>query len=72
MAAVAAGPVYRLLDKKDLGVSLDYKIEKMPDVNVSMLDGSLAWRQHDGGHTDTPNITYFIEWANRMLGYSYP
>ena len=71
MAAIAAGPVYKLLGKKDLGVSADYNIEKMPDYNVSMLDGSLAWRQHDGGHTDTPNITHFIEWANRMLGYSY-
>ena len=31
------------------------KIEKMPCVNVSLLDGQLAWRQHDGGHTDGPN-----------------
>jgi len=27
----------------------------MPAVNVSLLDGHLAWRQHDGGHTDGPN-----------------
>ena len=25
---------------------------KMPAVNVSLMDGQLAWRQHDGGHTD--------------------
>jgi hypothetical protein len=67
MAAVAAGPVFRLLGAKDLGTSDDYKKEKMPAVNVGMLDGQLAWRQHDGGHTDGPNWKYFIPWADRMM-----
>jgi lysophospholipase L1-like esterase len=67
MAAVAAGPVFRLLGAKDLGTSDDYKTEKMPAVNVSLLDGELAWRQHDGGHTDGPNWKYFIPWADRLL-----
>jgi hypothetical protein len=67
MAAVAAGPVFRLLGAKDLGTSDDYKKEQMPAVNVSMLNGQLAWRQHDGGHTDGPNWKYFIPWANREL-----
>jgi len=67
MAAVAAGPVFRLLGAKDLGTSDDYKTERMPAVNVSMLDGQLAWRQHDGGHTDGPNWKYFIPWADRQL-----
>jgi hypothetical protein len=67
MAAVAAGPVFRLLGAKDLGTSDDYHVEKMPAVNVSMLDGQLAWRQHDGGHTDGPNWKYFIVWADKFL-----
>jgi hypothetical protein len=67
MATIAAGTVYKLLGAKDLGVSNDYHIEKMPAVNISLLDGSLAWRQHDGGHTDTPNMKYFIVWANRFV-----
>src|SRR5262245_7074482 len=67
MAAVAAGPVFRLLGAKGLGTSDDYLHEKMPGVNVGLLDGQLAWRQHDGGHTDGPNWKYFIPWANRML-----
>jgi hypothetical protein len=67
MAAIAAQPVFRLLGAKDLGRSDDYKTEKMPAVNVSLLDGHLAWRQHDGGHTDGPNWKHFIPWANRML-----
>jgi hypothetical protein len=72
MAAIAAGPVFRLLGAKDLGKSDDYKTEKMPAVNVSMLDGQLAWRQHDGGHTDGPNWKYFIPWADKNLKHTPP
>ena len=67
MAAVAAQPVYKLLGAKDLGISEDYLIAQMPSVNTGLLDGQLAWRQHDGGHTDAPNWKYFIPWANQML-----
>jgi hypothetical protein len=67
MAAIASQPVFRLLGAKDLGRSDDYKTEKMPAVNVALLDGHLAWRQHDGGHTDGPNWKHFIKWATRMM-----
>ncbi len=67
MATIAAGPVFKLLGVKDLGVSNDYTSEKMPPVNTDMLDGELAWRQHDGGHTDAPNMKYFIKWANKFI-----
>ena len=60
MAAVAAGPVFRLLGAKDLGTAT------MPPVNVGLLEGKLAWRQHDGGHTDAPNWKYFLAWADRF------
>jgi hypothetical protein len=70
MAAVAAQPVFRLLGVRDLGRSDDYKTEKMPAVNVGLLDGQLAWRQHDGGHTDAPNWKYFIPWADRLLKHT--
>lgn len=69
MATIAAGAVFKLLGAKDLGVTNDYKTEVMPPVNTSVLDGELAWRQHDGGHTDGPNMKYFIEWANKKLNY---
>ncbi len=68
MAAVAAGVVFKLLGAKDLGVSNDYRTETMPPVNVGLLDGQLAWRQHDGGHTDAPNVEYFLKWADRFMG----
>lgn len=70
MAAVAAQPVFRLLGAKDLGVTEDYHTAKMPPVNVGLLDGQLAWRQHDGGHTDAPNWKYFIPWADRFLHHT--
>jgi hypothetical protein len=70
MATVAAGVIFKLLGVKDIGVSNDYLKEKMPPYNTSMLDGELAWRQHDGGHTDAPNFQYFIPWANKFLHYN--
>jgi hypothetical protein len=72
MAAIAAQPVFRLLGAKDLGKSDDYRAEKMPPVGEGLLDGALAWRQHDGGHTDGPNWRYFIPWANEQLGRRAP
>jgi hypothetical protein len=63
MAAVAAQPVFRLLGARGLARGDDYLSERMPDVNVDRLDGALAWRQHDGGHTDEPNVVPFIRWA---------
>lgn len=69
MATVAAGEVFKLLGVNDIGVSNKYMDEKMPPMLTSMLDGELAWRQHDGGHTDAPNFKYFIPWANKFLKY---
>lgn len=68
MATVAAGSVYRLLGAKDLGVREDYRTAQMPPVNTDLLDGDLAWRQHDGGHEDRSNMKHFIRWANQRLG----
>ncbi len=66
MAGVLAGPAYRLLGKKDLGTPGDYLTDKMPSVNT-LLGGELAWRQHDGGHTNVPNFPTFFEWAGRYI-----
>ena len=69
MATVAAGPVFRLLGAKDLGITDTYQSAKMPPVNTGLLDGQLAWRQHDAGHTDAPNWKYFIPWADKFFSY---
>ena len=47
-AAVAAGPVYRLLGKKDLGVS------ELPPLDTPVIAGDIGWHYHTGGHTATP------------------
>ena len=71
MATVAASPVWTLLGAKGLGVEGDYRTAKMPAVNDGLLNGQLAWRQDDGGHTDAPNMKYFIRWANQFIGYPH-
>jgi hypothetical protein len=72
MSAIAAQPVFRLLGSDGLGRSDDYSTEKMPSVNVNLLDGQLGWRQHDGGHTDEPNVEHFIAWAERFFAKPDP
>ena len=64
MAAVAAGPVYRLLEKRDLGTT------EFPPVETALVDGELAFRQHSGGHTAGPNWPTFLKWADRYINGS--
>ena len=66
MAAVLAGSAYRLLGNKDLGTPGNYLTDPMPAVNT-LIGGELAWRQHDGGHTNIPNFPAFFEWAGRYI-----
>jgi hypothetical protein len=68
MATVAASPVWTLLGAKGLGVDADYHTAPMPPVNDGLLSGKLAWRQDDGGHTDAPNVKYFIQWVDQQIG----
>jgi hypothetical protein len=61
MAAVAAGPVFRLLGKGDLGTA------DFPEVETGITDGELAFRQHKGGHTTGPNWPTFLAFADRYI-----
>jgi hypothetical protein len=61
MAAVAAGPVYRLLGKKDLGTAL------FPQTGTALIDGDVGFRQHPYGHTPVPNWPVFIQFAQKYL-----
>lgn len=72
MAAVAAGPVFRLLGARDLGITEDYRTAQKPAVNHGLIEGELAWRQHDGGHEDRSNMKHFIAWANKLLKHTPP
>jgi hypothetical protein len=61
MSAVAAGPIFTLLGKKDLGTT------KFPEVETAIIDGDLAFRQHKGGHTTGPNWPTFLAFADRYI-----
>jgi cephalosporin-C deacetylase-like acetyl esterase/lysophospholipase L1-like esterase len=60
-ATAMAGPVYKLLDQRGLGTD-DY-----PGTGPALVEGELAWRQHEGGHTTLPNWPVFLEWADHYL-----
>ena len=66
MAGVLAGPVYKLLGKKDLGTPGNALTDPMPPVN-QLIGGELAWRQHSGGHTEQPNWPTFFEWVGNYI-----
>ncbi|MGH7989565.1 MAG: alpha/beta hydrolase family protein [Limisphaerales bacterium] len=61
MAAAAAGPVYKLLGKRDLGTT------NFPPIGTALVDGDIAFRQHHGGHTDVPNWPVFLKFATRYF-----
>jgi hypothetical protein len=71
MAAILAGPVYRLLGKQDLGVTDDYISAPMPPVG-QLVGGELAWRQHEGGHTQVPNFPAFFGWVSNYIKSTPP
>jgi dienelactone hydrolase len=47
LAEVAAGPVYRLLGKHDLGA------DRLPPLDTALIGGDLAWHYHTGPHAAT-------------------
>ena len=61
LAAVGAGPVYKLLGKKDLGTT------EFPPIDTAIIDGDLGFRQHTAGHTPEPTWPTFIAFAERYF-----
>jgi len=61
LAGVGAGPVYKLLGKKELGTT------EFPKQETALIDGEIAFRQHEGGHTTGPNWPTFLTWAARYI-----
>ena len=60
LAMAAAGPVYRLLGAKDLGVT------EVPDLDKPVTTGSLAFHYHSSGHTAVPaDWKAFLDFAER-------
>jgi len=65
-AAVAAGPVYRLLGQRDLETT------QMPAIDTGLLEGAIAFRQHRFGHTPGPNWPVFLDYAARAFAARQP
>jgi len=61
LAEVAAGPVYKLLGKQDLGTTT------FPPIETALLRGDLVFRQQSDGHTPAPNFPFFVTFASRYL-----
>ena len=61
LAAVGAGPVYKLLGKEDMGMT------EFPAVETPVIYGDIAFRQHKGGHTSGPNWSTFLVFAGRYI-----
>jgi hypothetical protein len=61
LAGAGAGPVYKLLGKKDMGTT------EFPPIEMALIDGDVAFRQHSGGHTDAPNWPTFLTFADRYI-----
>ncbi|MFI5459143.1 MAG: acetylxylan esterase [Isosphaerales bacterium] len=61
LAAAGAGPVYKLLGKKDMGTT------EFPPIETALIDGEVSFRQHGGGHTPGPNWPTFLKFADRYL-----
>lgn len=60
-AAAGAGPVYKLLGKKDMGTT------EFPAIETPLIRGDVSFRQHSGGHTPGPNWPTFLEFASRYI-----
>jgi hypothetical protein len=61
LAGAGAGPVYKLLGKRDMGTA------EFPAIETPLVDGDIAFRQHSGGHTPGPNWPTFITFASRYI-----
>lgn len=61
LAGAGAGPVYKLLGKKDMGTT------EFPPIETPLVNGDVAFRQHTAGHTPGPNWPVYIEFAERYL-----
>ena len=59
MAAGAAGPVFRLMGKKDL------MTDEFTEVETGITESELAFRQQEGGHATDPNSPTFLAFADR-------
>ncbi|HAK77887.1 MAG TPA: acetylxylan esterase [Runella sp.] len=62
LGGVHAGEIYKILGKNPLNTNV------FPPQQTALIEGDIAFRQHEGGHTTGPNWPTFIEFAGRYFG----
>jgi hypothetical protein len=74
LACAAAAPAYKLLGKKPLMGEDGHEVTEFPQVEQAgqpaqfgpaLINGDLAYRQHNGGHVDTPNWPTFFTFLEK-------
>ena len=78
MATAGASPVWKLLGSEPLAntaLGLSFGdvpdpfavLARMPPPLTPLIDGDIAFRQHDQGHTDAPNWPAFLEFCGHYF-----
>jgi hypothetical protein len=62
LTTVAATPAYELLGKQGIIMS-----DTRPQLDVGYISGDLAYRYHNGGHTDAPDWPSFWQFALKYV-----
>ncbi len=66
LTCVGATPVYELL-----GVDGVIMNDAKPQLDAAYISGQIAYRYHDGGHTDVPDWPAVLEFADKYFDVSF-
>jgi hypothetical protein len=62
LTCIGATPVYQLLGKQGLIMT-----DEKPRLDVGYISGDIAYRYHNGGHTDSPDWPAFFKFAAKYI-----
>jgi len=62
LTVAAAGPVWTLLGKDDVGTTVQ------PAADAEWISGDIGYRMHTGGHTDALDFPTFLKFAQKYFG----
>jgi hypothetical protein len=65
LTGVGATPVYNLLGKQGLIMP-----DEKPNIDTGYISGNIAYRYHNGGHTDAPDWPAFFQFAAKYFKVS--
>lgn len=59
--------IVELFDRYELLGGRGLATREFPAMGTGLVEGDVAFRQHDEGHTDRPNWPVFLEFADRYI-----